>query len=347
MQIETISQDGYELVKHATDSSSGLDAIIAIHSTKLGPAVGGLRIKQYASLDDMLFDAKRLAESMTYKCSLAGIDFGGGKCVMNVNPAAKSDKLFDAMAEFISSFNGMIHTGKDLNTSLRDVAYLKSKCQYIVEGIRQANGDPSPTTALGVYNGIKAAINVLDPKASLKDMSVLIQGIGDVGYPLASMLYPSYKQLLIADIEKDKLDKFIESGHEYAVAVDHESFWHKANFDIFVPCAVGNVINHKTATLLKERGCKIIAGSANNQLSKEDVGMYLSLLDILYMPDFAINAGGLLDVTARLRKKSMQELEEEISKEITSRLAKIANTAKEQNLPTNVVAMDIAKARLS
>ncbi len=346
MEIETLNIKDYEVVKRARDKNSGLDAIIAVHSTMLGPAFGGMRMRQYFSDEGMLEDALRLSRSMTYKCAAAGIDAGGCKCIINGDPKTqKTPELLESMAEFVQSFNGQVYTGKDMNIYKEDLATMKKHCDYIVEGILTEDGDPSYATALGIYNGIKSCVGFVNGSRSLSDLSVLVQGIGDVGKTLASMLYPNVRQLLVTDKESEKLDKFKEN-HDNALIISPDVLLERGEFDIFSPCAVGDVITENTVRLLKERSCRIIAGSANNQLISDIVGYSLYYLKMIYAPDFIINAGGLLDVTAKMRKITKQQLENELAEDIPARVTKILYTSEKTETPTNIIASRMAKERL-
>ncbi len=346
MEIETLNIKDYEVVKRARDRNSGLDAIISVHSTKLGPAFGGMRMRQYSSDEGMLEDALRLSRGMTYKCAAAGINAGGCKCVINGDPKTqKTPELLESMAEFVQSFNGQVYTGKDMNIYKEDLAIMKKHCGYIAEGILTEDGDPSYATALGVYNGIKASVGFVNGSRSLSDLSVLVQGIGDVGNHLASMLYQNVRQLLATDKEPGKLDKFKEN-YNNAVIVSPDVLLERGKFDIYSPCAVGDVITENTIRLLKERSCRIIAGSANNQLISDSVGYSLYYLKMIYAPDFIINAGGLLDVTAKMRNITKQQLENELAEDIPARVTKILYTSENTGIPTNIIASRMARERL-
>ncbi len=347
MEIETLNIKDYEVVKRARDKNSGLDAIIAVHSTKLGPAFGGMRMRQYSSDEGMLKDALRLSRGMTYKCSAAGINAGGCKCVINGDPEVqKTSGLLESMAEFVQSFNGQVYTGKDMNICKEDLAVMKKHCDYIVEGILTEDGDPSYATVIGTYNGIKSCVGFVKDSRSLSDLSVLVQGIGDVGSHLASMLYPNCKQLMITDKKSDKLGDF-KARHENAMIVSPNFLLDRGEFDIYSPCAIGDVISDNTVRLLKERSCRIIAGSANNQLVSDSIGYSIYYLKMIYAPDFIINAGGLLDVTAKMRHITKQQLENELAEDIPARITKILYTSEKTGHPTNIIASRIAKERLS
>lgn len=346
MEIETLNIKDYEVVRRARDKNSGLDAIVAINSTKLGPAFGGMRMRQYSSDEGMLEDALRLSRGMTYKCAAAGINAGGCKCVINGDPKTqKTPELLESMAQFVQSFNGQVYTGKDMNICKEDLSIIKKHCDYIVEGILTEDGDPSYATAIGIYNGIKACVGFVNGSRSLSDLSVLVQGIGDVGNHLASMLYPNCKQVMITDKKSDKLDEF-KKNHDNAVIVSPDVLLEGKEFDIYSPCAVGDVISDNTIRLLKERSCRIIAGSANNQLISDSIGYSIYYLKMIYAPDFIINAGGLLDVTAKMRKITKQQLKNELTEDIPARITRILYTSEETEIPTNIIASRIAKDRL-
>lgn len=348
MEIKEVKTPGYELVKHAIDNNTGLDAIIAIHSTQLGNPVGGLRIKKFKHHNTHLDETLGLAKAMTFKCAAAGIGFGGSKCVINIEPERKSRPLLESMAEFLNEFNDklpankQVYTGTNMGTDDNDIAILSEKSPYIL-GTADKSGNPSPMTALGVYRSILECVRYMGEK--IRDKTSLVQGIGNVGYSLADMLYNDCKQLIISEEKEERVHKFT-SEHPRAMVANPTSLFNKGRYDIFVPCATGNILDYQTIHKLHDRDCRLVAGSANNQL-KNDVQAYtLKSIGILYAPDFIINAGGLLSVVSDLTSWTKQELEKKVVG-ISNRVIKAIKLADTNRISTHEAAMQLALERLA
>ncbi|MEP4377468.1 MAG: Glu/Leu/Phe/Val dehydrogenase dimerization domain-containing protein [Alphaproteobacteria bacterium] len=283
--------DGHENVLFGFDRETGLRAIIAIHNTNLGPAVGGCRMWPYADEAAALEDALRLSRGMTYKSALAGLPFGGGKSVIIGD--ARTDKtpaLMRAMGRIVDSVAGRYIAAEDIGMTVADMDEM-SKVTKHVTGTSATSGNPSPYTGYGVFQGIRAAVaHKLGRNDGLADVQVAIQGLGSVGFDLARRLHEAGACLQVADINNDVVARAVD---EYgAMPVDTHDV-HRADADVFAPCALGAVINDKS---VGELGAKIVAGSANNQLAEERHGAELAARGILYAPDYVINAGGIIEI---------------------------------------------------
>ena len=283
--------DQHESLHYVQDADSGLKAIIAIHSTALGPAAGGCRRWQYASDADALTDALRLSRGMTYKNAVAGLKFGGGKSVILASDAApKSPQLFRAFGRAVESLHGKYVTAEDVGCSVEDMRYVNEETGY-VSGLpksgQNAGGDPSPLTALGVFYGIESAVKARLGMDSLRGVRVAVQGVGHVGLNLCRLLHAAGAILVVADVDRNNLQA---ARDELPVAVVAPAELLYADVDVLAPCALGNILTSHTIPRLR---AKIVAGAANNQLATEADGALLTDRDILYAPDYVINAGGI------------------------------------------------------
>ena len=296
--FERINGDGYEQIVYCTDDQSGLKAIIAIHSTALGPALGGTRFYPYESEEDALVDVLRLAKGMTYKAAAAGLDLGGGKAVIIGDPKRnKTEELLRAYGRFVETLGGRYITAEDVGTALEDMDTVRRESRWVTgcSHTYGGSGDPSPVTAYGVLQGIRACALEVFGDADLKGRTVALQGVGKVGNALCGHLVEAGASVTIGDIDVDNLGKAVAAYGVETIALDEI---HKMEVDIFAPCALGGVVNDDT---ISEFHCKIIAGAANNQLATDAHGEKLRDLGILYAPDFVINAGGLINVEDELR----------------------------------------------
>ena len=287
--IKEMNEYGHEQIVFARDEALGLRAIIAVHSTVLGPALGGSRFWNYASEDDALFDVLRLSRGMTLKNAAAGLKLGGGKAVLIGDPQKlKSKEFFHSYGKFIDSLGGKYYTAEDVNIGASDVAQINEVTKYVT-GTPDVSGNPSPFTARGVYMGMKAGASVKFGSDSLKGKTVAVQGIGSVGYALCEHLQKEGVRLKVCDVNPASVDKAVkELG---AAAVTAEELL-TADCDIFAPCAMGAVLNTENVKGLK---CRLVAGAANNVLMDGATGDALEKLDILYLPDYIINAGGVIN----------------------------------------------------
>lgn len=335
---------GHEQIVHFCDDSVGLKAIVAIHSTILGPALGGARMWPYESEAEALQDVLRLSRGMTYKAAVTGLNLGGGKAVIIGDPKQdKSEALFRTFGRFVESLGGRYITAEDVGININDMEYVRMETRHVT-GISRAmggSGDPSPVTAQGVFYGMKACVNELYGKDSLKGQRVMIQGLGHVGTALAELLAAEKAELILTDLDPTKAEKLAARLGGKAIAPD-EVF--KIEGDIFSPSALGGVINNDS---LSHFGYKIIAGSANNQLADEVIhGEALKKMGILYAPDYVINAGGLINVWNELsgynEKKALKEV-----RNIYETLKKIFAIAKKEDLPTNLASNRLAERRIA
>ncbi|WP_373084408.1 Leu/Phe/Val dehydrogenase [Sneathiella sp.] len=284
--------DNHEAVLFFRDEVSGLKAIIAVHDTTLGPALGGTRMWDYKSEEDAITDVLRLSRGMTYKSSLAGVNLGGGKSVI-IGDAQKdkSEKLFKAFGCAVERLNGTYIAAEDVGTSVADLEMARKMTSHIA-GISEGKcGDPSPATAWGVFNGLKAAVHFRLKKDDLSGLKVAVQGLGHVGFELCRYLKEAGARLVVADIDPNAVTRAIREFGAGAVAVDEI---YDAGADVFAPCALGAILNDETISRLTAR---IIAGSANNQLAEDRHADVLKSRGILYAPDYCINAGGIIVIS--------------------------------------------------
>jgi len=284
--------DGHEQVVFCHDAASGLKAIIAIHNTNLGPALGGCRMWPYAGEEEALTDALRLSRGMTYKSALAGLAYGGGKSVILGDPRRdKSDALFRAMGRFVDSLGGRYTVAEDVGISVPDVEIMGRETRHVAGIPEGGAGDPSPATAYGVFMGIKAAARYRLGTDRLSGLRIAVQGVGHVGYYLCQHLAAEGAELIVADIAKDSLERAVREFDAQVVAPEAIA---AAAVDIYAPCALGATLNDDTLPRLQ---AKIVAGSANNQLAEARHGEALRQRGILYAPDYVINAGGVIAIS--------------------------------------------------
>ncbi|MDJ0813331.1 MAG: Glu/Leu/Phe/Val dehydrogenase [Woeseiaceae bacterium] len=333
--------DQHESLHFVQDEQTGLQAIIAIHSTALGPAAGGCRRWQYASDLDALTDALRLSRGMTYKNAVAGLKFGGGKSVILASDKApKSAELFHSFGRAVDGLGGTYITAEDVGCNVEDMRSVKEQTDYVSGLPRsgdEAGGDPSPMTALGVFQGIEAAVRFRLGKDSLEGVRIAVQGVGSVGLHLCRLLHEAGAELTVADVNRESL-RLTSSELPVTTVPPAEVLF--ADVDVLAPCALGNVLTSLTIPKIQ---AKIIAGAANNQLSTEADGARLADRDILYAPDYVINAGGIINVAHEYYGgSSAEEVRNEIAR-IPERLEKIFNEAKSSKQPTNVIADEVAR----
>jgi leucine dehydrogenase len=341
--FEIIQKHGdHEEVIFCNNKDVGLKAIIAIHNTALGPALGGTRMWNYKTDDEALIDVLRLSRGMTYKASAAGLNLGGGKAVIIGDPKTqKTEGLFRAFGQFVNSLNGRYITAEDVGTSEKDMEHVHMETPWVT-GTSSAlggSGDPSPFTAQGTLIGMKACAKKKFGTESLKGLRVAVQGLGHVGEHLVSLLQKEKAVTTVADIDKEKVARCVAQYGAQAISVEEIV---TMDCDIFAPCALGAIINDQTVQKLK---CKIIAGAANNQLAEPRHGDMLKELGILYAPDFVINAGGLVNVWVELEGYSTARSMEIVNK-IYDNLMSIFHLADVENISTNVAAQRLAQRRI-
>ncbi len=340
--FKEMAKRGHEQLIFNFDQVTGLKAIIAIHNTTLGPAIGGCRMLPYASEEQAIEDALRLSEGMTYKAAAAGLDFGGGKAVIIGDPANdKSEALFRAFGRFLETLRGRYLVGEDVGTNEQDLMYSAKETPYIV-GLPEAyggSGDTGEMTAIGAIFAIRAALTYRFGTGSLKGRRIAIQGLGKIGYPLARHAVDAGAHVIAADINPHVVGKAASELH-----IEPADPWTilETHCDVLTPCALGNVVNHETIDKLD---CHIIAGPANNQL--EDVGMGDALRErnILYAPDFITNAGGLMQVANELTGNRQDRVRQQVEN-IYELLLAVFQRADEDRRSTVSVAMDMVEERM-
>lgn len=341
--FETLGQSGHEQVVFFQHRESSLRCIIAIHSTVLGPALGGLRMWPYASEADALRDVLRHSRDMTYKAAIAGLNLGGAKAVLIGHPENdKSEALFRALGRFIGSLGGRYITAEDVGTNVDDMELIQQETRHVV-GVHQVNGgsgDPAPFTALGTLHGIRACLEFKLGHSDLGRVSFAIQGAGQVGYHLARHLSDAGAKVFITDINEERVEHVVnECG---ATAVPMAQIY-DVDADVFAPCAFGAVINEDTLPRLR---CKIVAGGANHQLESEELGTELDRRGILYAPDYAINAGGLMNSALELDGYIAERAERGVAR-IHGIIARILRLSAADKIPTWQAAKRLADDRLT
>ncbi|MFC7394152.1 branched-chain amino acid dehydrogenase [Scopulibacillus cellulosilyticus] len=332
----------YEQMVVCQDKQSGLKAIIVIHDTTLGPALGGLRMWNYDSEDAAIEDALRLGRGMTYKNAAAGLNLGGGKTVIIGDPRKdKNEAMFRALGRFIQGLNGRYITAEDVGTTVEDMDIIHEETDFVT-GISPAfgsSGNPSPVTAYGVYKGMKATAKHAFGSDSLEGKTIAVQGVGNVAYSLCEHLHEEGANLIVTDINKEAVQRAVEAFG--AKAVDPDDII-GVDCDIFAPCALGAVINDQTLPKLK---AKMVAGSANNQLLDDKHGDILFERGIVYAPDYVINAGGVINVADELlgynHERAMKKVEG-----LYDSLLSIYEISKRDNIPTYKAADRLAEERI-
>ncbi len=332
--------DDHEQVIFGRDADVGLNAIIAIHDTTLGPALGGCRIWPYATEDEALSDVLRLSRAMTYKHALAGTGQGGGKAV--VIGDARTDKtpaLMRALGRLVDTLGGRYVTAEDVGTSVADMVEVRRATRHVAGYHEDERGDPSPVTAYGVFCGIKAAVRHKLGRADLAGITVAVQGLGHVGQYVCGYLHEAGARLLVADIDDAARARAVEAYSAVAVAPDEI---HGLVADVFAPCALGGVLNDATIPEIK---ATVVAGAANNQLARPGHGRELARRGILYAPDYVINAGGVINISLADdddRAEAMRRTEK-----IDGTLTRIFERADDEGRPTNRVADRMAQERIA
>lgn len=330
----------FEQVIFCNDNSSGLKAIIAIHDTTLGPALGGTRMWNYNNEQEALKDVLRLAKGMTYKNAAAGLNLGGGKAVIIGDPRTdKSEALFRAFGRYVDSLMGRYITAEDVGTFEEDMDYIHMETDFVTGTSSGGVGDPSPVTALGIYYGMKAAAKEAYGSDSLKNKRIAVQGVGQVAFNLCKYLHEEGAELIVTDINEEAVGRAVEQFNARAVGIDEI---YDVDCDIYSPCALGGTINDDTIARLK---AKVIAGSANNQLEKEEHGLVLHEKGIVYAPDYVINSGGVINVAEELvgynRDRALKKVES-----IYTILENVFAISREKNIPTSVAANKMAESRI-
>lgn len=339
-----LSFDNHEQVVFCHDKDTGLKAIIGVHNTILGPALGGTRMYDYQTEWDALNDVLRLSRGMTYKAAITGLNLGGGKAVIMGDPKKiKSPELMRRFGEFVHTLGGKYYTAEDVGMETSDMDTVREVTPYVT-GISESKGgagNPSPVTAYGVYMGMKAATKFSYGTDKLEGKKILVQGIGHVGEELVRLASEEGAQVIITDINEDRL---YQVSNAYGVEIYKGQDLYSEDIDIYAPCALGATINNETIHKLK---AKVIAGAANNQLADENVhGALLQQKGIVYAPDFLINAGGIINVYAEIEGYGRAQITQK-TENIYNTTLDILNRAKATNITTNEAAIQIAEDRMA
>lgn len=334
--------DSHEKVIFHHDAETGLQAIIAIHNTNLGCALGGCRMWPYGSEEDAISDVLRLSRGMTYKAAITGLNLGGGKAVIIGDPRKeKSPTLLRAMARLVDSLNGEYVTAEDVGINEEDVQVMAGETEFVTGYARQGgvSGDPSPFTAYGVFRGIEQAARFQLGWDTLSGMRVAIQGVGKVGYELARLLSEAGARVYAADIFSDNLKRAVANFGVIPVAPEDIL---RQPAEVFSPCAMGAVLNEQS---IRELGAPVVAGSANNQLATDQDGLRLASSGVLYVPDYVINSGGLIEVYYQYFGADRQEVLRHIERVAEETLPEIFRIAAAENAATSEVADQLARER--
>ena len=339
--ISQMSTMGHEQVLFCNDSATGLKAIIAIHNTVLGPALGGTRMWAYSNEMEALNDVLRLSKGMTYKNSISGLNLGGGKAVIIGDARTmKSEALFRRFGKFVESLAGNYITAEDVGISPSDMNWVNMETNHVA-GLPGKSGDPSPVTAYGVYMGMKACAKVQFGSDSLEGKTIAVQGVGHVGEYLVKHLAAEKANVVITDIHEETLKRV---ANEYGVKVVAPNEIYDVPMDIYAPCAMGATINDETLSRLK---CSIISGAANNQLAIEQKhGLEVMNRGIIYAPDYTINAGGVINCFSEVEGLSSEWAHTKAG-EIYTTILNIIHRSKEANIPTYQIANKMAEERIA
>ena len=328
----------HEKVLFINNEKAGLKAIIAVHNTNLGPAIGGCRLFPYASYDDALFDVLRLSRGMSHKNAVAGLPHGGGKGVIIADPSQKTEAMFEAFAEAVNNLGGDYITAEDVNTTCDDAMIMLRKTKHIC-GLPMNSGDPSPFTARGVWQGIKATAKVALGRDSLEGVTVAIQGLGKVGYDLARYLHNDGAKLIVGNrSNKAALER---AADEFGATIVGTNEILTAECDILAPCALGAILNPNTIPNLR---CKAVAGAANNQILDDASGIALKARGIYYAPDLVINGGGVINAAAEVDGPyNEQEVLKKVDN-IYNTIEHILSESKKTGEPEGVIATRYAES---
>lgn len=341
--FDSLHHQDHEQIVYGFDRESGLKTIIAIHSTALGPALGGTRFYPYASEEDALADVLRLSRGMTYKAAASGLDLGGGKAVIIGDPRRlKSERLWRAYGQFVDSLGGRYITAEDVGTTTEDMELVRRETQWafgtpLSEG---GSGDPSPATARGLIAGLRAVASRIRGDRELAGMRVAIQGVGKVGYAYARLLTEARAEVIVADIDDGAVERAVRNLGVKSIPLEDIL---SVDCDVLSPCALGGGINAETIPTL---ACSAILGSANNQLATDEDAVRLAEAGILYAPDFVVNAGGLINVSQELRGYTEAGASHRIDG-IEQATARILDVAEEEGITPNQAAITVAERRIA
>lgn len=342
LTFEKLYAEGHEEVVFFSDASCGLKAIVAIHNTILGPALGGTRLWRYSDINEAITDVLRLSKGMTYKAAVSGLNLGGGKAVIIADPAEKSEALFRAYGRFLESLNGRYITAEDVNIGVEDIEHIFTETNNVcgVAKTHGGSGNPSPYTARGVFRGIEASLTKVYGDRSVKNRTVALQGAGSVGRNLGELLYKNGAKVLFTDINEKNIQAFKEAVPNAEFVASNDIY--DVDCDVYAPCALGATVNDKTIDRLR---CKIVAGAANNQLDEARHGQALKDKNILYAPDYLINAGGLMNVSIEFEGWSDSKATRMVDT-IYDTTLKIFQISDEQSIPVHQATDLLAEARI-
>ena len=335
LKIEDIKVKDYERVIHATNETTKLDCVIAIHNTKLGPALGGVRSWEYSSFENQKKDALRLSEAMTLKNSICGINFGGGKAVLNLKNIKKTPELYKSYAEAVEALNGKYLTAGDVNTFKEDLI----ECSKVSKHVYGINVETSGPTSRGLFYALRSTNNFINNNNDLKNVHVAISGVGKVGGKLAKLLVGAGAKITAASINFELIKKL---KNEINLTEVNPKDLFKTNCDIISPCALGGAINQSNHNQLK---CKAIVGAANNQLENPIIAQWLLKNKIVYSPDYLVNSGGVIAIASEINNtENLLEIQLE---KIADRLKLVLEESKKNNVSTDLVSRRMAWERIN
>ena len=339
--ISQMSSMGHDQILFCSDNETGLKAIIAIHDTTLGPALGGTRMWSYSNELEALHDVLRLSRGMTYKNAISNLALGGGKAVIiGDSKTMKSEALFRRFGRFVDSLAGNYITAEDVGISPEDMVWVSKEPRHVV-GLPGKSGDPSPVTAYGTYMGMKACAKIRYGSDSLADKKIVVQGVGHVGEYLVDYLSKEGAQIYISDIHEEAVTRVTQKYK--AIPIDPLDIY-DVDMDIYAPCALGGTINDDTIAKLK---CGIVAGAANNQLKNEEIhGNALLDKQIIYAPDFAVNAGGVINCFSEVEGLSSAWALEK-AQDIYDTIFRIVKRSEQEHIPSHLIAMKMAEEKIN
>ncbi len=335
LKTKEISISNYEKVIHATNESTNLNCIIAIHNTKLGPALGGVRSWAYNNFEEHLNDSLRLSKAMSLKNSICGINFGGGKAVINLKGIKKTPDLYESYGELVEQLNNTYITAGDVGTSMKDLISINKSTKY-VSGIKLETSAP---TAKGIFNAINATYKFLTNK-ELRDSIVAISGVGKVGSKLSRLLFEKKANIIVSNVGKDPIDQLKHDKISFTECDINSIF--EQECDIISPCALGGVINSENKKKLK---CKAIVGAANNQLDKSETADWLKENNIFYAPDYLVNSGGVIAISCEINN-SENTLNNQLNK-IGDKVLSLLKESQKSGLSTDKITEDLAWKRIN
>lgn len=335
LKIEEIKVKGYERVVRATNETSKLDCIISIHNLKLGPSLGGVRSWEYNNFNEQKFDALRLSEAMTLKNSICGINFGGGKAVLNLKGIKKTPDLYQSYAEAVEFLEGSYLTAGDVNTFKEDLI----ECSKVTKYVYGINVETSLPTSKGLFNAIKSTYNFISNKNDIRGIHVAISGVGKVGGKLAKLLSNAGVIVTASSINPDLINKLKK---EIKIQETNPTNLFKTKCDIISPCALGGAINSAS---IKQLNCQAIVGAANNQLENQEIDEWLFKNNIIYSPDYLVNSGGVIAIASEINSTE-SHLEKQLDK-ISLLLKQVLNESKKTQQPTNLIAKRLAWDRIN